>query len=161
MKKWRKKMNNFNQFINKEIVNSSGDRGSVVALTDERITIEFTNERKIFKPDLAFKSLSIKFVDETLNNEMMTIINGEQEKQENQQLAIKKINQETIKRNKRACDRYYELYTKEHFLKKLFGRDFVYPPFTEFKKKFPYAKKKMAPFQEKLHSIFWSLTRGD
>jgi hypothetical protein len=154
-------MNNYEQFINQEILNSNGVRGRVVTLTNERITIEFPNERKIFKPDLAFKSSSIKFADEVLNAQMMAIINDEEKKEEERKKALDKVDKEVRKRNKRACDLYYELDTKEQFLKTLFGDDFVYPPFTEFKKKFPYAKRRNSSFDEKLHSFFWSITREE
>ena len=60
-------MNKYNQFINQEIVNKKGDKGIVVSLTDERITIDFPTGQIIYKPDIAFKSSFIKFVDETMN----------------------------------------------------------------------------------------------
>ena len=152
-------MNNYEQFINQEIVNSNGVRGRVVTLTDERITIEFSNERKIFKLDLAFKSSSIKFVDESLNEQMMAIISGQEKKELENKAALNKINNEVMKRNKRACDLYFELEEKERFLKTLFGIDFIYPPFREFKKKFPYAKRRNSNFDEKLHNFLWSITK--
>lgn len=154
-------MNNYDQFINQEIINSSGIKGLVVALTNERITIEFPNERKIFKPDLAFKSSSIKFVNETLNAQMMLIINGEEKKEEEHQLALNKINEEAKKRNRRACDRYIELEKKDKELKRLFGQDFDYPPFEIFKKKFPHSKRRKTDFERTLDRIKWCITRDD
>jgi len=154
-------MNNYDQFINQKIINSSRIEGLVVALTNERITIEFSNERKIFKPDLAFKSSSIKFVDETLNEAMMAIINGENKKEEEHKAMLNKINEEAKKRNRRACDRYIELEKKDCELKRLFGQDFNYPPFEEFKKKFPHSKRRKTDFERTLDRIKWCVLKEE
>ena len=140
-------MNKYNQFINQQIINKNGDKGIVVGLTDERITIDFSTGQEMYKPDIAFKSSFIKFVDETMNSEMMKIINNDKEEETKHQAVIDKINRDAIKRNKRASEMYIELEKKDKALKRLFGGDFIYPPFERFKKKFPHAKRKKSDLE--------------
>ena len=140
-------MNKYNQFINQEVINKNGDKGIVVGLTDERITIDFSTGQEMYKPDIAFKSSFIKFVDETMNSEMMKIINNDKEEETKHQAVIDKINRDAIKRNKRASEMYIELEKKDKALKRLFGGDFIYPPFERFKKKFPHAKRKKSDLE--------------
>lgn len=146
-------MNKYNQFINQEIINKKGDKGIVVSLTDERITIDFPTGQIIYKPDIAFKSSFIKFVDETMNLEMMKIINNDKEEEIKHQAVIDKINRDAIKRNKRASEMYIELEKKDKALKRLFGGDFIYPPFERFKKKFPHAKRKKSAIEKMMEDI--------
>ena len=140
-------MNKYNQFINQEIITKDGNIGLVVGLTDERITIDFLAGQEMYKPDIAFKSSFIKFVDETMNSEMMKIINNDKEEETKHQAVIDKINRDAIKRNKRASEMYIELEKKDKALKRLFGGDFIYPPFERFKKKFPHAKRKKSDME--------------
>ena len=65
-------MLDFQQFVGKQIINSNGQTGVVISVTQERITIKFDNE-EIYNPDIAFKRGAIKFVDETLNKLMLSI----------------------------------------------------------------------------------------
>ena len=52
-----------------------------------------------------------------------------------------------------ASKNYIELEKKEKVLKRLFGGDFVYPPFEKFKKKFPHAKRKKSWVEKMLDDI--------
>ena len=152
-------MNKYNQFINQEVINKNGDKGIVVGLTDERITIDFSTGQEMYKPDIAFKSSFIKFVDETMNSEMMKIINNDKEEEIKHQAVIDKINRDAIKRNKRASEMYIELEKKDKALKRLFGGDFVYPPFERFKKKFPHAKRKKTDIERVMERITRCIAR--
>ena len=154
MKKRRKQlMHNYSQFIDKEIITKNGAKGLVADLTDERITIKFPTGQEMYKPDVAFKSSYIKFINESLNSQMVKIINNDDEEKIKHQAVIDKINKEAQKRNKRACEMYIELEKKDKALKRLFGRDFIYPPFEMFKKKFPYAKRKKTNVEKMIESI--------
>ena len=152
-------MNKYNQFINQQIINKNGDKGIVVGLTDERITIDFSTGQEMYKPDIAFKSSFIKFVDETMNSEMMKIINNDKEEETKHQAVIDKINRDAIKRNKRASEMYIELEKKDKALKRLFGGDFIYPPFERFKKKFPHAKRKKTDIERVMERITRCIAR--
>ena len=152
-------MNKYNQFINQEVINKNGDKGIVVGLTDERITIDFLAGQEMYKPDIAFKSSFIKFVDETMNSEMMKIINNDKEEETKHQAVIDKINRDAIKRNKRASEMYIELEKKDKALKRLFGGDFIYPPFERFKKKFPHAKRKKTDIERVMERITRCIAR--
>ena len=152
-------MNKYNQFINQQIINKNGDKGIVVGLTDERITIDFSTGQEMYKPDIAFKSSFIKFVDETMNSEMMKIINNDKEEEIKHQAVIDKINRDAIKRNKRASEMYIELEKNDKALKRLFGGDFVYPPFERFKKKFPHAKRKKTDIERVMERITRCIAR--
>ena len=152
-------MNKYNQFINQQIINKNGDKGIVVGLTDERITIDFSTGQEMYKPDIAFKSSFIKFVDEAMNSEMMEIINNDKEEETKHQAVIDKINRDAIKRNKRASEMYIELEKKDKALKRLFGGDFIYPPFERFKKKFPHAKRKKTGIERVMERITRCIAR--
>ena len=152
-------MNKYNQFINQEVINKNGDKGIVVGLTDERITIDFLAGQEMYKPDIAFKASFIKFVDETMNSEMMKIINNDKEEETKHQAVIDKINRDAIKRNKRASEMYIELEKKDKALKRLFGGDFIYPPFERFKKKFPHAKRKKTDIERVMERITRCIAR--
>lgn len=155
MKKRRKQlMHNYSQFIDKEIITKNGNKGLVVDLTDERITIKFPTAQEMYKPDVAFKSSYIKFINESLHSQMMKIINNDDEEKEKHQAVIDKINKEAQKRNKRASQLFLELEKKDKDLKRLFGRDFIYPPFEQFKKRFPHAKRKKTEIEKMMEDLF-------
>ena len=130
-------MLDFQQFVGKQIINSNGQTGVVISMTQERITVKFDTE-EIYNPDIAFKRGAIKFVDEALNKLILDDINIKEGVKEAQQQKVEKINKESKQRNKRAIDKYYELLKKQSLLKQMFGGDFIYPPLVKFIKKYPY-----------------------
>ena len=58
-----------------------------------------------------------------------------------------------------ASDKYIELEKKDKVLKRLFGNDFVYPPFALLKKKFPHAKRKKEWYEIMLEDISGTVSK--
>lgn len=129
-------------FINQQVNDYKGESGYVVSFDKDHIVVQQNGELITYNPDIAFKKKALVFVD----NEFNDLVNKDMNDRDNAlvlyQQKMDKINKEAIKRNKMASDKYIELEKKEKALKRLFGQDFVYPPFALLKKKFPHAKRK-------------------
>lgn len=129
-------MLNYSLFINKEVTNANNESGVVTSFDKDNIVVTYPSGNKTYKQALAFKNNFLKFKDENLNS----LIN---EDQSNLQIEIKRKEESLIKaqddyknRAKVINRRYKELKGKQYMLRQLFGGDFVYPPYKEFKKKY-------------------------
>lgn len=105
-------------------------------INKDNVVIAYPSGIKTYKQALAFKNNFLKFKDENLNS----LIN---EDQTNLQIEIKQKEESLIKaqvdyknRAKVINRRYKELKSKQYMLRQLFGGDFDYPPYKEFKKKY-------------------------
>lgn len=151
---------NYEQFINKQIINYKGETGTVVSFDKEHIVVSQGDKQVTYKPDIAFKNKALVFKDDELN----ILVNKDLEEQDKAstvyQQRIDKINKEAIKRNKMASDKYIELEKKENALKRLFGDDFVYPPFTALKKKFPHAKRTKTKIELMFEDIKFTIAKS-
>lgn len=138
---------NYQLFINQQVKDYKGETGYVVAFDKDHIVIQQGGEQITCNPDIAFKRKALVFLDDKYND----LVNGDMADRDNAsiiyQQKIDKINKEAIKRNKMASDKYIELEKKDKALKRLFGYDFVYPPFALLKKRFPHAKRKRNEFE--------------
>ena len=127
---------NKEQFLNKEIINKNNERGLVVSFDNERIVIKYENKEITYCPDVAFKNEFLSFLDSSLNlliNEDLSIkeelkLQHEKEAEDNHKTVIN--------RSKKINKLYKKISAKNATLQSLFGRDFKYPPFIEFEKKY-------------------------
>ena len=146
-------------FINQQVVDYQGQTGVVVSFDKEHIVIQQNKEQTTYNPDIAFKNEAIRFVESRLNNLIKEDIESRHNAATAHQQKIDKINKEAIKRNKMASDKYIELEKKDKVLKRLFGNDFVYPPFALLKKKFPHAKRKKEWYEIMLEDISGTVSK--
>ena len=123
----------YQSFIGKEVTNKNGDQGIVISFTSERITIRFNDKEDIYNPQVAFANKYLSFKEDLLNAE------ADKEfvvKAKEKEAAKEAVHKNSIIWHKRVNKIYKELDLKNRYLKKLFGKDFIYPPYEEFKKKY-------------------------
>ena len=133
---------NYEKFVNQKVTNYKGQKGHIVSINQERVTVQLEDGQAIYKPDIAFKNKALVFDDDNLNQIMNGDLNEQDALEEEHTKKIEKINAEAIKINAMSSKKYIELRNKDATLKKLFGNDFNYPPFVALKKKFPHAKQR-------------------
>jgi hypothetical protein len=127
---------NYNQFINQEVINSNNETGIVIRFDDEHITIKYQNGEKTYNRYIAFKNKFLMFKTDFLNKEidedllLKDLIDEEQKKLE--QLKQEKYKNK-VQKVKNCFNKYYY---KEKALKNLFGSDYEYKPFADYKKRF-------------------------
>ena len=151
-------MNN-EQYINQLVIDYKGEKASIVSLDDEHVVIKQNNELITYNTQIAFKNKALVFVNEELNKLMHQQLNAANEIVVATQQKLEKTNKEAIKRNAMAHKKYCELEKKEKYLRKLFGHDFIYPPFVEFKKKYPYIKRKKTQIELMLEDVVGTIAR--
>ena len=123
----------YQSFIGKEVTNKNGDQGIVISFTSERITIRFNDKEDIYNPQVAFANKYLSFKEDLLNAEVdKEFVVKAKEKE----AAKETVHKNSIIWHKRVNKIYQELDLKNRYLKKLFGKDFIYPPYEEFKKKY-------------------------
>lgn len=144
---------NYEQFVNQQVTNYKGQTGTIISFNKERVFVRYDDIETSYNPDVAFKNKALIFVKDELNNLINSDIKERDQASIAYQQKIDKIHQEAVKRNKMASDKYIELEKKEMLLKRLFGSDFIYPPFAELKKKFPHAKRKKKWYEWFIGSI--------
>ena len=143
----------YQKLINQKVINLNNEEGIVISIDDNYVEIQYKDEKKTYKCDIAFKRF-LKFIDSSLNELIKNDICAKEEitKQKEQQLAgIEKFHKD---RTKMVNKCYVELLQKVKYLKQLFGSDFVYPPLKEFEKKYKYFINK--PQRPSLHTYdYW------
>lgn len=127
---------NFDEFINQKIINKRDEEGFVVSFNKERITINYDECEKSYNPDVALKNGFITFIDPSYQekiNRYLVIVDDESKKNEE---LVAKNDRIAYKRSKDVLKKYVRLGEKAAVLKSMFGRDFLYPPYEEFKRKY-------------------------
>lgn len=123
----------YQKYIGKEIVNKDNLVGVVVSFDEERITVKFGDIEKCFSSKVVFSKHFLTFKDDTFNKEMdEEFIEKDKQVLKSQEDAHKVA----IIRHKRVNQIYKKLEQKNKVLMKLFGSDFIYPPYKEFKKQY-------------------------
>lgn len=132
---------NYEKYLNQEVENGQLGRGHIVSFDNEYIVIQYKSEKKTYKPDLAFKNKAISLVDEVLNQEINQHYLEVAKKTSQEEEKINKINKQVIKKNINAYALFEKIADKYEVLKSLFGEDVYYPPYHEFRKKYPFVAK--------------------
>lgn len=126
----------YKQFINQTIINSYDEKGIVVGFDDTYIVIKYKNEEKTYNRDIAFSNGFLAFTKKSLNLLINQDMNDKEELKKKRKEEIEKNNQFQLERRKKANRHYKKLSAKNRVMKALFGADFIYPPYVEFKKKY-------------------------
>lgn len=123
----------YQKYFGKEIINKEDKTGVVVSFDKERITIKYDDVEKCYSSKVVFSKHYLAFKNDEFNKEVdEEFVEKEKQITKSQEEAHKVA----IIRHKRVNQIYKKLEYKNRVLKKLFGSDFVYPPFEEFKKQY-------------------------
>ncbi len=124
------------KFINAEVITKTNEKGIITFFDGDNIRVKFENGEKTYKVYLAFKNGFISLIDKSLNEAILGIVNERAVNSRMRKDEAAKNQKIAVKRNEVINKKYSELKQKDHILKCLFGNDFEYPPFKEFKKKY-------------------------
>ena len=127
---------NYNQLINKEVINKNKQKGVVVSCDSQYIVVKYQNEEKTYNSDIAFKSKFITFADDNLNRLIEGDLSNKEKAENYNQELIEAIHKSVVTKNKRILDYYDKISEKNGVLQVLFGGDFLYPPYINFIKKY-------------------------
>ena len=127
---------NYNQLINKEVINKNNQKGVVVSCDSQYIVVKYQNEEKTYNPDIAFKSKFITFTDDNLNRLIEGDLSDKAKVDNYNQELIETIHKSVVTKNKKILDYYDKISEKNGVLQVLFGGDFLYPPYINFLKKY-------------------------
>lgn len=136
-------MEYYKKFVNKPIINQNNENGLVLLFDLDRIVIQYASTEKAYSPKVAFNTGFLRFIDKNLQQWVMQSLID-------QDMAVKKEKEEIaedkrkyLAKKKEARKEYLRMYIKYGYLLRLFGTDFIYPPFVKMKKKYEkYSGKK-------------------
>lgn len=131
-------MMNFNDFINKQVKNNAGEVGLVISIDKEYTVIKYENNEKTYNTDIVFKNKYLCFVNENDDKEMDNYVNHRVDEEIKKQQLFKDNDRKSIVRQHKVHALYKKMRRKNSLMLRLFGDDFVYPPYEEFKKKYKY-----------------------
>lgn len=121
----------------KKIKNKQNEIGLVTQFDGEDITVKYSNDNiKTYKLNIAFANGYLSFLDESINEQIKNEINKQNKQDDIKQAQLVKTQVTAVKMNTNIAKRYEELESKNYILKALFGKDFEYPPYKAFMKKY-------------------------
>lgn len=126
----------FSRFINKQVVNSNDEVGVITSIDKDNVVVLYGDVEKKYKTALTFSKKFQQFLEPDLNKEMDIYLLKLFKEEEQIKLQKRKQTEELSKKVKLISRCYEKLNWKQSFLRLLFGHDFLYPPFAEFKKKY-------------------------
>jgi hypothetical protein len=129
-------MNNYNEFINQQVINKNNEVGVIVSFDNEHVVVKYQNITKTYKPDVAFNSGFLTFKEDKYNELIHQDLSNQKELEEKKKKTHIDNNRKSVVRRKRVTEVYKTLLKKSYVLKSLFGSDFVYPPLKEFEEKY-------------------------
>lgn len=153
------------EFIGAKVLSSAFGEGEILHMDNGKATIAFPGGEKTLCLDIAFKSGSLRFADETMNLAF---------KQKEKEASRKDAEKEAANKEKRkqfeekiawVRKRIVELYAESKLRKKLFGDDYVYEEFERFKKEyreiiFHHVEDPYQYYEESLSHLIRRLGRG-
>ena len=127
---------NYSDFIGKNALAPGEEKGIVVSFDKKFVTLDIQGVLKTYAWDIAYRKGNLRFEDPSLN-EIIDLELGLKEKQEkeNEEL-VKRKAEEYNKVREWAINEYKTLAPKNKIMKRLFGNDFLYPPYVKFMKKY-------------------------
>ena len=125
-----------NTLINQEVLNSNSEKGIVISFDEEHIIIKYPNKEATYVTDIVLKNGFITFINPQLNKLVEEYKESKKQEELDKQAIKEKIEENAIELRKRINEMYKKLYYKNGIMKALFGYDFLYPPYNEFKKKY-------------------------
>ncbi len=114
----------------------SNEEGVVTSFDETYIIVKFISEEKKYRWDVAFISKSLSFIDKELNKTIYVELLRREGIRNAKEDALKEIKKEAIAKVKHINELYEKLSLKNEMMKCLFGSDFLYPPYVNFKKKY-------------------------
>ena len=129
-------MLNYNDFIGHKIINKNGELGEVVSFNIDHLVIAYQTGKKTYNPEVAVRNGFLSFVDEDLKHQYdEELVNKDIVKKQKEEIA-RKIDADRpikIQRVNKINDQYER---KIRVLQSLFGKDFIYPPYVKFLRKY-------------------------
>lgn len=129
---------NYKKYINQKIINKNNEIGLVVSFDDEHITIKYLDKKITYNSEVSFKNKYLSFIDSNLQYLIEQNLLSKEDQTLQREKMFEDNNKAVIKRNKAILEQYKKVSLKNKELCSLFGRDFIYPPFIKFKKKYRY-----------------------
>ena len=127
---------NYENFINKKVINSDNQEGIIISIDDEYITIRYSDTIKTYNKEIAFKNNFLKIVESDLNQVIKDDLENKDNIKSLEKERVDKCNKIAKDRNNRINEIYQKMLKKNYILKQLFGSDFIYHPLKEFEKKY-------------------------
>lgn len=140
---------NYNDFINKQVINKNNEIGIVLSFDEINIVIKYPSEEKTYSPDVAFKTKFLIFKEDKLKNLIDQELHKKDVETQEKQNQIADFEKKYLIRKKKINETYDKLVQKNRTLLSLFGNDFIYPPLVEFEKKYKYYIDKRARRRKK------------
>ena len=126
----------FDEYLNQHVVTKDNKEGVIVSFDSEHVVIDFNGIRKTFVTELVFKQKYFYFINDKYNKIIDEYLNNLEKQKELDEFNKNKVNEIAINRNKRIRDMFLKISEKNKKMLMLFGRDFVYPPYAKFIKKY-------------------------
>ena len=145
---------NREQFLNKEIINKDNERGYVISFDNEHIIVKYQNEEITYSADGVFEIRYLSFTDENLNLLIEEYLSSKNQLDQQREKEVEDNHKIAITRYKKVNELYEKLFNKNRVMKALFGRDFIYPPFAEFEKKYRWYIAKSSVFKSYLNETY-------
>ena len=136
----------YTEFLNKEVINTNNERGEVIAFDKDYIVVKYSDSTKTYNSELPFKNKFLSFLDNRLNKLIEEDLENKEIKQKEKDDEIKKSHQKVIIRRQKINELNQKIELKYRQLKKLFGPDFIYPPYVAFKEAY---KKQISVFNKR------------
>lgn len=124
------------KFINKRVTNKYGEEGIVMSFDKDYLLIRYEEGEKKYQTETVLKNKFLSFIDDDLNKEIDIYLLDKEQQDALSNEDIKKNHKIAIERNKKVNEHFLKLEKKNKEMKMLFGKDFLYPPYVEFLKKY-------------------------
>ena len=148
------------RFLGATVLTKNGQTGVVSAIQEGKATVAFEGVTKTYDIKMAFERGFLRFTDETINHnleEEMAAAKKKDGEEESRQAAERAA---YVEKYKQANEEFKDLRHKAAVMKKLFGDDFVYPPFVEHVRKYRNCLDEFLCEPSLYHRLFPELFRG-
>ena len=129
---------NYNKYLNQKIINKNGEEGIITTFNENYLVIKYKDGEKTYSPDVAIKNMFIFFLDKELQKEINDNIKRKEDETHRKQREFEDNHKRAVALSKKVNTEYQELIDKCYVLQQLFGKDFVYPPYVRFVKRYKY-----------------------
>ena len=145
---------NYNKFLNQPVMNKAGEKGIVVAFDKDHIVVKYENSERTYSTDITFKNKFIFFFDDELQKTIDDSVKKKENELQRKEQEFADNHKRVVALSKKVNSRYQQLSKKNNILLHLFGKDFVYPPYQMFVKKYKYIiiDKKKSLFKSRYRS---------
>ena len=121
-------MIDFKEYLNAEVINIDNVKGSVVLIDEHYVSIRYSDKTKKYNTEVTFRNNYLRFIDEKLNGVIKLFLREIDEQKQSEETAKKKHRDKVVK----MTLHYRKLALKNERMKRIFGMDFIYPPYQDF-----------------------------